>query len=75
MPPQAFKGQMTTYRDKVRDAETARNDPDGFYHGVKITHAGKVFVMSGPPAIFMADRIPERPNLSPKPEAQQLDLF
>jgi hypothetical protein len=61
--PQTFHGTALTYRDKTADGEAARNDPDGFYHGMAVKHAGTTFVLSGPPALLVAG------------ETVQLDLF
>jgi hypothetical protein len=63
MHPQAFTGTPTTYSEKVKDGDAARSDPNGFYHGMAVKHAGKTFVLSGPPAVFIPG------------EAAQLDLF
>jgi hypothetical protein len=61
--PQQLQGDPTTYREKTRDGDAARADPNGFYHGMAVTHAGQAMVLCGPPAIF----IPGQPA--------QLDLF
>lgn len=61
--PQAFTGQLTSYREKVIDGDAARSDPNGFYHGMAVKHAGNVFVLSGPPAVLVPG------------EAAQLELF
>lgn len=46
--PQAFPGQPVTCRAKTIDREAVRGNPNGFYHGMTITHAGRSFVLSGP---------------------------
>lgn len=61
--PSCFEGTPTTYREKLCDADAARADPLGFYHGMAIKHAGTAMVICGPPALFVAG------------ETQQLDLF
>ncbi len=61
--PQRFKGDPTSYREKTRDADAARADPSGFYHGMTVTHAGQTMVLCGPPAIFIPG------------QTAQLDLF
>ena len=76
VPPAIFNGVATTYREKVydgSDGENARNDPLGFYHGMKIVCGGKPFIMRGPPAVFVAED-PDRPA-TPDPSATQMSLF
>ncbi len=63
IPIEHFDGQATTYPDKTHDAEAARNDPLGFYHGMTVQHRGQGIVLCGPPAMFV-----------PRVTAQ-LDLF
>jgi|SRR5579872_2143014 len=63
MHPQAFSGTPLTYREKAMDGDAARNDPNGFYHGMLVKHAGKPFVLSGPPALLVPG------------EPEQMDLF
>lgn len=52
-----FEGEPTTYAKKVYvdGGETAREDPQGFYHGMTVKHGGREFVMVGPPVCFLAD--------------------
>jgi hypothetical protein len=61
--------KATTYREKlsIDNGDCARNDPQGFYHGMAVQAGGQAMVMCGPPALFVADEA-QRP-------AQQLDLF
>ena len=59
----AFAGEPMTYQQKVADGDAARSDPNGFYHGMTVTHAGTKYVLCGPPARF-------EPG-----EVEQLDLF
>jgi hypothetical protein len=61
--PQQFQGDPTSYREKTRDGDAARADPNGFYHGMTVTHAGQTLVLCGPPAIFIPG------------QSAQLDLF
>lgn len=64
----SFDGTPTTYRDRVslNDGDTARNDPNGFYHGMTVTHGGNQFVLCGPPLLITA---------SEEPELKQGELF
>lgn len=53
--PGVFSGEATTYHRKTgraENAEAARNDPLGFYHGMTVKHGGRAFVLCGPPARF-----------------------
>ena len=67
---EAFGAAPTSYHDKVnRDCgETARKDPNGFYHGMAVKH-GQIFVLCGPPAVFVAIQEPARPATKPGPGA------
>jgi len=58
-----FDGEPTTYAEKTRDSESARNDPNGFYHGMTVNRGGRTYILTGPPAEFTAGN------------EQQLDLF
>jgi hypothetical protein len=60
---QLFNGAPLTYAAKTADGDAARNDPDGFYHGMTVKHAGQTMVLCGPPVTFI-------PGAS-----EQLDLF
>ena len=51
--PGAFEGKPTTYREKTRNAEAARNDPLGFYHGMAVKCRGETFVLCGPPVLLI----------------------
>ena len=77
MPPQVFKGESTTYagRCNVNDGDDARNDPMGFYNGVRISCGCQAYILNGPPEVFIAGTEPERPARISKPEAGQLSLF
>jgi hypothetical protein len=63
--PSVFSGEATTYREKVRidGGEFAREDVNGFYHGMAVKHAGETLILCGPPAKFVAG------------QTQQLSLF
>jgi hypothetical protein len=61
--PRAFDGKPLSYSEKVLDGDAARADPNGFYHGMTVTHRGQTFALCGPPARF-------EPG-----EAAQLSLF
>lgn len=52
-PVAAYDGPRTSYAEKTRDAEAARNDPKGFYDGMTVKHRGATYVMQGPPARFV----------------------
>src|SRR6516225_4445999 len=49
-----YTGTMLTYSLKVGSdgGERARNDPNGFYHGVAVKWKGKTMVLCGPPVLF-----------------------
>jgi hypothetical protein len=77
VPRNFFEGTPTTYRKKTdRDhGEAARKDPKGFYHGMTVTERGEIYVLCGPPSMFVADAsaaLPPGADLSP---AEQLHLF
>ena len=61
--PNMFPGEPTTYAAKLRDADAARADPEGFYHGMTVTHAGTALVLCGPPVLFVPGK------------SEQLSLF
>jgi hypothetical protein len=78
VPAKMFTGTTTTYSDKTdraEDAEAARNDPNGFYHGMVIKHGGETFVIAGPPIRFTAETSPDRPDGATGEEPMQLTLF
>ena len=57
-PLGAFKGVPTTYAKKTGGlAEAARNDPNGFYHGMTIKCAGSTYVLTGPELTFIAGEV------------------
>jgi len=59
----AFKDTPVSYAERVANGDYARADPNGFYHGMRVRHAGQDFVLCGPPVIFVPG------------ETQQLVLF
>ena len=78
VPVQMFKGTPTTYKEKMSRAETAeaaRNDPNGFYHGMRVKHGKDSFVLCGPPIRFTPDPSPVRPDGAPSDEPEQQALF
>lgn len=48
---------------KAQRVETARADPNGFYHGMTVRHGGQTLVLSGPPVALVPG------------ESEQLDLL
>jgi hypothetical protein len=56
VPIADFDGEVTTYSDKTRiwrdgdeyPGDYARNDPNGFYHGMKVQHGSNPYVLCGP---------------------------
>lgn len=54
-----FEGQITDFHTKIHHdiGRSARSDPNGFYHGIAITHQSRQYVLAGPPLTFL-------PNLS-----------
>lgn len=49
----AFDGEPVSYAAKTADGETVRADPNGFYHGMAVRHAGQDYVLCGPPLVFI----------------------
>jgi hypothetical protein len=62
----SFAGAPMTYDQRAQDAEAARSDSHGFYHGVTVKHRNAQCVLSGPPIVLIADDL--RPKL-------QLEFF
>lgn len=50
VPISEFEGKPTTYSDKGRadGFESARNDPNGFYHGMTVSSGATKYVLVGP---------------------------
>jgi hypothetical protein len=52
-----FEGEPTTYNEKISivhegdeyAGDYARNDPNGFYHGMMVKNGGSTYVLCGPP--------------------------
>lgn len=55
--PQLFQGEPVTYADKVRNGDSARTDPHGFYHGMRVRHGREDFVLAGPPVTFAPGQV------------------
>lgn len=51
--PRNFTGQPASYAEKVANAEAARADLNGFYHGMTVKHAGADWVLCGPSVLFV----------------------
>jgi hypothetical protein len=78
VPLKAFSGTPTSYAETIGDAdkaETARSHSDGFYHGMTVKQGGDVFVLTGPPVVFVAEESPDRPDGTASADAEQLSLF
>jgi hypothetical protein len=58
-----FVGETFDYGERVRDGQAGRSDPLGFYHGMRVCHAGQEFILTGPAVRFVAG------------EREQLSLF
>jgi len=54
--PTVFEGRPTTYPEKTRDPEAARQDPSGFYHGMIVRTGKRSLVLEGPPVVFVRGR-------------------
>lgn len=68
VPVKAFDGLVTTCRDKVLidHGDSARGDPLGFYHGMRVTHGNTEFVLGGPAiSIVAGDEEPAQGDLFP----------
>lgn len=78
IPLKSFAGTPQTYAEKTgaaEAAEAARNDSNGFYHGMTVKQGRELFVLSGPPVVFVAEAGPDRPDGAASAEAEQLSLF
>ena len=67
IPEHMFSGAPTTYAARTgtfEAAETARTDPEGFYHGVTVRHGRETFVLCGPPLRFVAEEVATLRNRS-----------
>jgi hypothetical protein len=60
-----FDGEPTTYREKISivhegdeyAGDYARNDPNGFYHGMTVKSGGSIYILCGPPQTVAGDDI------------------
>lgn len=59
---EAFEGTPQSYAERTADAESARADPNGFYHGMIVTCRGAEVVLCGPKLRFVAD-VEREPSL------------
>jgi hypothetical protein len=78
IPLKVFSGTPMSYSEKIgtaESAEAARNDPNGFYHGMTVKQGQETFVLSGPPVMFVAEEGPARPDGASSIEGEQLNLF
>jgi hypothetical protein len=50
-----FDGQISELRTKIDhdNGNSARSDPNGFYHGIPITYQSQQYVLAGPPVTFL----------------------
>lgn len=56
VPVDEFEGEVTTYHEKTSlwlegdkyPGDYARNDPNGFYHGMKVSNGGNAYALCGP---------------------------
>lgn len=60
--PAVFDDEIMTYSQRVRNAEAARNDPRGFYHGMIVQHGSKTYVICGPEIRLIPGKV-EQPDL------------
>jgi len=63
VPVAMFEGVPTTYNERTGTAEAAdaaRNDPNGFYHGMAVKHGRDTFVLTGPAMRFVAQEADDR---------------
>ena len=56
VPIEGFPRNVQSYAEKTQDAESARNDPHGFYDGMHVTSGRHDLVLCGPPVWFVAGR-------------------
>jgi hypothetical protein len=73
-----FPGTPVSYNDRIgsaEDADAARNDPNGFYHGILVRQGSETFVLAGPPLLFVPEEEPDRPGPASMAEGEQLSLF
>lgn len=51
--PSCFEGGTYTYAERVRGGHNGRRDVNGFYHGMRVRHAGEIMVLCGPETLFI----------------------
>ena len=51
--PQIFDGEPVTYGARRALGDAARNDPNGFYHGMLVRRGKDELVLCGPPVLFV----------------------
>lgn len=56
-PEREFDGVARSYTGKclIDGGEFARNDPNGFYHGMTVQHGGKWYALTGPEFELLAE--------------------
>lgn len=62
IPSQQFEAKPCTYRERVLQGDTARCDPNGFYHGMMVHWRGQIMILTGPPVVFVPGA-PTQPDL------------
>jgi len=82
-PVEAFTGRVITYQDAGSEfdpekgdtypGDRARNNPNGFYHGMKVMWRKQPHVLVGPPVHFVEGEAVSKKPVAPRME--QLDLF
>lgn len=61
VPEEHFEGVSATYQQTVTSSEIARKRPEGFYHGMRVEHGSKRYVISGPSAFFVPSKTEQLP--------------
>lgn len=51
--PSCFDGDSFTYVQRVRNGHDGRHDSKGFYHGMRVKHAGETMILCGPEIHFV----------------------
>lgn len=78
VPVSEFDGTATTYsaKGKPDNFESARHDPNGFYHGMTVSQGKDKLVLVGPPVVFIAAaEEPKAEAPAPIEQPQQMALF
>ena len=52
-----FAGEIKSYNQAVAVSTTARDRPEGFYHGMTVSHGGSDWVLCGPHAVFTPSKV------------------